>query len=172
MSTSNIKMVQEKIEECCPLFYPEKWDHKTVHWKNKHFVKASVPALFHRPSTKMIGKKITKIFKQAEESKKMAGDKEDILLLFNDPHAFRSDMYLSVTDDVPEAKNTTISGTFMAKVFDGPFKDIPKFFKEMDAYLKKMNKKAKDYYVHYAYCPKCAEEKGHNYMVFFAEVQH
>ncbi len=158
------------IKECCPTFHPKKWDDKTFTWKNKHFVKASVPALFHRPSKKMISKKIIKIFELVEASRKMNEDKEAVLLLFNDPHPFRSDMYLSVTDDVPEANNVTISGTFMAKVFDGSFKDIPTFFKEMDDHLLRQDKKAKDYYVHYAYCPKCAEEKGHNYMVFFAEV--
>lgn len=108
---------------------------------------------------------------QVETSNKMAEDKEDVLLLFTDPHAFRSDLYLSVTDVIPEAKNTTISGTFIAKVFDGPYKEVPKFFKKMDVYLGEQNKKAKNYYVHYAYCPKCAEEVGHNYMVLFAEIE-
>jgi len=80
--------------------------------------------------------------KRVEDSNKMAEDKEDVLLLFTDLHPFRSDMYLSVTDDVPEAKNTTISGTFIAKVFDGAYKDIPIFFKEMVSYLNKQDKKS------------------------------
>lgn len=165
METTN-----QQIDECCPQFYPEKWNDKTFHWKNKHFIKASVPTLFHVPFKKMLGKKITHIMQLAEASKKIDKNKEDILLLFNDPNAFKSDIYLSVTDTVPNAKNVELSGAFMAKVFDGPYKDIPKFFKQMDVYLSKHGKEAEDYYVHYAYCPKCAKEKGHNYMVLFAEI--
>ena len=163
--------IKQKTDVCCPTFHPEKWENKTFNWKNKHFIKASVPTLFHIPFQKMLEKKITKMMKQVEDSNKMESDMENVLLLFTDPHPFRSDMYLSVTDNVPDAKNTTISGTFMAKVFDGPYKDIPNFFKEMDAYLGRQNKKAENYYVHYAYCPKCAEDKGHNYMVLFAEIE-
>jgi len=40
----------------------------------------------------------------------------------------------------------------------------------MDTYLSKQDKKDNNYYVHYAYCPKCAKEAGHNYMVLFGEV--
>ncbi len=78
---------------------------------------------------------------------------------------------MSVTKQVPKANNTTISGKFEAKVFDGEFKDAPKFMKEMDSYLEKKGKEAKDYYVHYAYCPKCSKKFGHNYQIFFAEVK-
>ena len=161
-----------KDEECCPLFHPKKWNGKTFNWENKPFIKASVPTLFHVPFQKMLGKKITELMQKAETSKKLEENTEDVLLLFNDPHAFKSDIYLSVTDDVPNAKNKKISGTFMAKVFDGPYKAIPKFIKKMDTYLKDQNKKAKDYYIHYSYCPKCAEKFGHNYMVLFAEIEN
>ena len=108
--------------------------------------------------------------KMAEDSGKLSDEKEDILLLFNDPTAFKSDLYLSVTNTVPNAENITLSGTFKSKVFDGAYKEIPKFIKQMDTYLSKQDKKANNYYVHYAYCPKCAKEAGHNYMVLFGEV--
>ena len=119
----------KKTEECCPKFHSEKWDNKTFNWVDKPFIKASIPEFFHIPYPPMIGKKITKMMKMAEEAHKLSEDVEDILLLFNDPHPFRADMYLSVTDQVPDAKNTQLSGTFITKVFDGPFKDVPKFMK-------------------------------------------
>lgn len=160
----------QTIKACCPTFHPEKWDGKTHHWEKKKFIKASVPTLFHIPLPPILGKKITKMMEMAEDSGKLSDDKEEILLLFNDPTAFKSELYLSVTHRVPNAENTTLSGTYMSKVFDGAFKAVPKFIKQMDAYLAKQKKKASDYYVHYAYCPKCAKEAGHNYMVLFAEV--
>ncbi len=164
MTTSN-----EKIkEECCPPFNIEKWDGKTLVWDQKPFIKASVPTMFHIPFSKKLGKKITKLMHQAEYQDSLEKDKTNTLLLFTDPHPFRSDMYLSVSGRVPKANNVNLSGAYISKVFDGPYRAIPTFMKEMDRQLKLEHKKAKKYYVHYAYCPKCAKERGHNYMVLFA----
>jgi hypothetical protein len=113
---------------------------------------------------------MSKIWNLASDAKKVSSKKDDILILFNDPSAFKSEIYLSVTGDVPNADNVRISGKFISKVFSGPYSDVPKFMKEMDKYLAKKDKKAKDYYIHYAYCPKCAKKYGNNYMILFAKV--
>lgn len=162
--------MKKEDQECCPKFNIEKWDAKTHHWENKAFIRESIPQLFHIPFPPMIGWKITKMWKMAEEAKKVLTNKEDVLILFYDPHAFKSEIYLTVRDDVPNANNIKISGDFISKVFDGPYNAIPKFIAEMDKYLAQQNKKAKKYYVHYSYCPKCAQKFGHNYVVLFAEV--
>ncbi|WP_273565665.1 hydrolase [Maribacter halichondriae] len=164
-------VIKQRNEECCPTFNLEKWDEKTHHWDHKKFIKASVPTLFHIPLPPMIGNQVTKMMRLAEDSNNLAADREDILLLFSDPSAFKSDLHLSVENTVPEAENTTLSGTYVSKVYDGPFNSVPKFIKKMDSYLKKHQQKANRYYVHYAYCPKCAKREGHNYMVLFAELE-
>ena len=156
-------------KECCPKFSPKKWDKKTFNWKNKKFIKETIPTLFHIPFPPMIGKRITKMYDLAVGAKADPPVKE-WLVLFYDPSPFRSEMYMNVTKPVKGANNVTISGKFLSKVFDGPYNAIPKFIKEMDGYLLGQGKKAKDYYVHYAYCPKCAKKYGHNHMVLFAEV--
>ena len=156
-------------DECCPEFKVDKWDGKTFKWKNKCFIKETIPTFFHMPFPPMIGKKVTKMWKLIQDGKAQP-PKEDWLLLFYDPSAFKSEIYMGCTKPVKNANNTTISGTFMAKVFDGPYNAIPKFIKETNSYLSKKEKKAKKYYVHYAYCPKCSKKFGHNYMILFAEV--
>ena len=163
--------MEPAIKECCPTFNTEKWDEKTFIWNQKKFIKVSVPTLFHIPLPPMIGKKATQLMKLAEDSEKLSDDKEEILLLFNDPSAFRSELYLAVTGTVPDAENTTLSGIFMSKVFEGAYNAVPKFMKQMDTYLDRQHKKANDYYVHYAYCPKCAKKEGHNYMILFAKLE-
>ncbi|MCK0146838.1 hypothetical protein MWU78_14365 [Arenibacter sp. F26102] len=163
----NAKIV---TEECCPVFHPEKWEHKTFNWIQKKFIKASVPTLFHIPLPPMIGKRVTKMMKLAEDANKLSEHKDETLLLFRDPSAFKTEMYLSVSGIVPNAQNTTLSGTFQSRVFDGPFKDTPKFMKQLEADLAEEGKEVKDFYVHYAYCPKCAKERGQNYMVLFGEL--
>ena len=157
-------------QECCPKFDVDKWDNQNHHWENKPFIRESIPQLFHIPFPPMIGWKITKMWKMAEEAKKVPTNKEDVLILFYDPHAFKSEIYLTVSDNVPGADNVKISGDFISKVFDGPYDAIPKFIKEMDEYLDKQGKKAKKYYIHYAYCPQCAKKFAHNYATLFAEV--
>lgn len=170
MDTIAKQDTQQPIEGCCPLFHPEKWEGKTYQWDNKKFIKASVPTFFHIPYTPLLGKKISKMMKMAEDTNKLEPDEEDILLLFNDPNPFKTTFYLSVTDAVPGAQNTTLTGTFLSNVFEGDYKELPKFIKQMDEEVTDMGRKADDYYVHYAYCPKCAEKAGHNHMVLFAKL--
>jgi len=156
--------------QCCPEFKPEKWDRKTFRWDNKKFIRDSLPTLFHIPFPPMIGKKITRMWKAVEGAGAVAPNKEDTLILFRDPSAFKSEIYVSVEKDVPSENNVVISGDFVSRVFDGGYNDIPKFVKIMNEYLTGMGKKAEDYYVHYAYCPGCAKKFGHNYMILFAKV--
>jgi hypothetical protein len=157
--------------ECCPVFDVEKWDDKTLKWDRKLFIKESIPTLFHTPFPPMITKKMRKMCDLVERSDADLPDITDTLVLFHDPSAFRSEIYYSVSKEVTGANNTNISGTFEAKVFDGPYNAIPKFFKEMEEHLAVKGQKPDDYYVHYAYCPNCAEKFGHNYMILFAEVK-
>ncbi|NJO89986.1 MAG: hypothetical protein HC831_14330 [Chloroflexia bacterium] len=70
-------------------------------------------------------------------------DKTEVLVLFRDPSAFKSEIYYSVTKNVEGANNTNLSGEFAARVFDGPYNAIPKFIKEMKEYLEKDDRIAK-----------------------------
>lgn len=162
--------METQDQECCPMFDVAKWDKKTFQWENKLFIMETMPTLFHIPFPPSIGKKVTRMHTLAGESGAAIPDKTDALILFRDPSAFKSEIYYAVTHEVNRANNTAISGSFVAGVFDGPYNSVPKHLKEMEKYLEGTGQKAKDYYIHYAYCPKCAKERGHNYMIFFAQV--
>ncbi|MFA5270536.1 MAG: hydrolase [Patescibacteria group bacterium] len=155
---------------CCPKFDSARWDEKVFNWENKPFIKETIPTFFHMPLPSMIGSAITKMWKMVEDTKMVPADKESVLILFSDPTAFRSEIHLSTTGAVPGANNVTMSGTFVAKVFDGGYNAIPKFIKQMDEYLTGKGQKAKGYYIHYAYCPGCAKKYGHNHLILFAKV--
>lgn len=157
-------------QECCPKFNVERWDKKTLKWEGKKFIMDSMPEFFHMPIPSMIDKKITRMWGAIEKNNAASPNKEDTLILFRDPTPFKGEIYISVEKDVPEENNVTVSGDFVSRVFDGGYNDIPKFVKEMDEYLAETGKKAKDYYIHYAYCPKCAEKFGNNYMILFAKI--
>lgn len=162
--------MEEQDQECCPKFEIEKWDKKTFNWESKKFIKDTMLEFFHIPFPSAIGKKITRMWKAVEQTGASAPNKEETLILFRDPTPFRGEIYIAVEKDVPKENNVIISGNFASRVFDGGYNAIPKFIKEMEEYLAETGKKAKDYYIHYAYCPKCAKKFGHNYMILFAKI--
>lgn len=164
--------METKDLECCPEFNVEKWDHKTVVWENKKFIREKIPTFFHIPFYPMIGKKMMKLHTAALKSEATIPDKLDALVLFRDPTPFRSELYYAVTDEVEGIENLTLSGIYAARVFDGPYNSVPRHVKEMEKELHEKGKKAKDYYIHYAYCPKCAKKFGHNYMILFAQLDN
>ena len=154
---------------CCPVFDPVPWDNKKHKWEEKLFLKDSVPELFHFPLPSMYGKVITRMLKKATDAN-AAPDMKDYLLLAHDPSPFKSELFLSITKEIPGEQTVKISGTFLSRVFDGPYNHVPKYMKEMDGYLASLKLKAKKYYFYFAYCPKCAKKYGHNYIVALAEV--
>lgn len=162
--------MKNQDEVCCPEFDVKKWDGKTVTWNEKLFVMETIPTFFHIPFPPSIGKKMKKMMDLTEASNADIAEKSDALVLFRDPSAFKSEIYYSVTKEVEGANNKTISGTFVSGVFNGPYNAVPKYIKEMESLLSKENKTAKDHYIHYAYCPKCAKKFGSNYMILFARV--
>ena len=98
--------------QCCPEFKLEKWDKKLFHWDNKKFIKESLPTFFHIPFPPIIGKKITKMWKAVEEAGATEPNKEDTLILFHDPSAFRSEIYISVEKEVLSENNSGQSENF------------------------------------------------------------
>ena len=130
-------------------------------------MKGVVRQLFHMPLN--MGPVLSKMFKKME-SAGASVPPEEILMLAYDPSPWKCEMYVNVTKEVPEFEAVRISGTFISKVFDGPYNSVPKWIKEMDVFLAGKGKQAKKYYFYYTTCPKCAKEYGHNYVVAFAEV--
>jgi hypothetical protein len=162
---------QTKLTEavCCPPFDPSMYDGKTVVWDKKLFVRKDLPTFLHMPLPGTIGSMMTKTWKQIEDAGAKPEDKDFLCLTF-DPSPWKSENYLSVTKEIPGAQNTTLSGTFMAKVFDGPYRDVPKWLKEMEKLPLEEGKKIGKQYLCYTTCPKCAKKYGHNYVVVFAEI--
>lgn len=156
-------------DECCPRFDPALWDGKTHSWNNKPFIMKTVPQVFHIPIPWKFAGAITSMWKMAEDAK-AAPDLKDFILMSFDPSPWKSELYLAVTKEIQGAENVKISGTFISKVFDGPYNSPPKWIKEFDKYLAEKGKKALKYYFYFTYCPKCSKKYGHNYCVVFAKV--
>lgn len=150
-------------KNCCDLIDPKDWDEKEIVWENKKFVTDQVKCFMSIPVD----------MKQKMQHNmnliKAADAKPGKFLMLTDGSKFKMDIYIDVTKDVPDAKMTEISGSFLTKVFDGPFTDIGKWKKAMQQYVLDQEKELKKLYVFFTACPKCAEKYGHNYVVLFAQ---
>ena len=92
------------------------------------------------------------------------------LVLFMDPSASQSNVYISVTDKVPNANNVSLSGEFRSLVQEGSYENVGHMINQMNADLADRKIPVKTIYAHYAYCPQCSATVGNNYTVLFAEV--
>lgn len=151
---------------CCPRFNPDGWDGQDLHFKDKLFVKAKTISIFHIPLN--IGSVYPKTFTAMEEANATCED--NFIVMSHDPSAWQGEHYFSATKDVPGQEMVRLSGDYMTKVFEGPFKDMPKWEKEMEAFVKEKGKQVKKIYYFYTTCPKCAKYYGENYVVAVVQV--
>ena len=167
--TLKIKIMDEKV--CCLEFDPTPWAGTQHEWTDKRFIRDTVTQFAHMPLPGQMGKVITRMWNAANTAGVAPKDPADFLLLAHDPSPWKSDLYLAVEGENPDLKNTvTLSGTFVTKAYDGPYRRMPEFFKDMERGLAADGKVAQKYYVYYAYCPKCAKKYEHNWMVIFAQL--
>ena len=152
---------------CCPEFDPARFDMKEHVWKDKLFLHDSVIQCMHIPLN--MGKVVTRMIKKIEDVD-ATPDAADFLMLCSDPSPWKSDIYMTVTKQIPNGTMATLSGKYLSRVYDGPYQDVPKFITDMNAYVKSKGYAVLQYYFHYAYCPKCMKKYGHNYCVAFAQI--
>jgi hypothetical protein len=150
---------------CCEPFDSEPWQGKEIVWKDKIFVKDHVTSFLHIPLN--MGGKIVKNMGLIEKAEAKAPYQ---LMLTDEKSLWGSDIYIDVSKEVPGAQMATLSGTFLTKVFEGPYKDAGKWAKEMEEYVKGRGRNLKRMYFSYTTCPKCARAYGKNYVVLFAQV--
>lgn len=158
---------EEKMnnEVCCPKFNPEPWNEKEIKWENKKFVVDQVKCFLHIPLN------MTVIMKKNMALIEKANAMSSEMIILEDPSSlWKSNIYISVSNDVPNTKMITISGIFITKVFEGPYKNAEKWCKEMKEYVKSKGKEIKKIYFYYTTCPKCAKKYGKNYVVILAQI--
>lgn len=156
----------DKPTGCCPRFTPEGWDGQELHFRDKLFVKARTHSLFHVPLN--MGTVFAKTFRAIEGASATSDD--NFLVLSRDPSAWIGEHYFAVTREVPGQETVRMSGDFLTKVFEGPYRDAPKWERELEDYVRGQGKTLKRSYFFYTTCPKCAKVYGKNYVVGVAEV--
>ena len=158
MSTNN-------IEECCPRFNPDPWDKKIITWKNKRFVQDRVTSIFHIPLN------YGTIMERNDRAIRAADARTGGRIILTDENSlWGADVYLEVSKDVANVRMSSLSGTFLSKVFEGSYRNMRAWINDMKAYVATENKQLRKLYFYYTTCPKCAKKYGKNYIVILAEV--
>ena len=152
---------------CCPRFNPEGWDEQELHFENKLFLKAETKSVFHIPTN--MGSVFAKTLEDIENVD--ACNYDDFIVLSRDPSNWKAEHYFAVTRDVPGHDMVRLSGDFVTKIFEGPFRQVPKWEKELESFVKSRGQKSTKTYFFYTTCPKCAKAYGKNYVVGVAEVE-
>lgn len=166
VSEKETKNMDNEIETgCCPRFNPEPWDEKEVTWQDKLFIKDHVRSFLHIPLN--FGQVMVKNMEMIESAGALAPQP---LMLSDEKSLWGTDVYIAVSKEVPRVEMERISGTFLTKVFEGPYKNAGKWAKEMKAYVKSKGRKIEKMYFFYTTCPKCAKVYGKNYTVLLAKV--
>ncbi len=150
---------------CCPRFDPAPWNEKEMVWKDKTFVKDHVRSLFHIPLD--MGRKVVK--NQVLIDKAGAAP-EHPMMLSDERSPWGADIFIDVTKPVEGAEMTTISGTFLTKVFEGPYRDAGTWVDQMQDFVAARGHRLSQLYFGYTMCPRCAKAYGKNYVVLFAKV--
>jgi len=152
-------------DECCPRFDPEPWDDRTLTWENRRFVKDRVTSFFHIPLNFGAVMK-----RNAAKIEAIDADPETMVVLADENSLWGADVYIEVSKDVPDAQIATISGTFVSKVFEGPYSNMRKWIAEMKTFVESQGKSLEKLYFYYTTCPKCAKKYGKNYVVLLAQL--
>ena len=159
------KLYENSETGCCPRFEPGPWDGTEIAWKDKLFLKDHVRSLLHIPLD--FGKVMVRDMELIQKAGALAPEP---VMLSDERSLWGSDIYIAVSKEVPGAQMARISGTFLSRVFEGPYRDAGKWAKQMKEYVKSKGREPKRMYFFYTTCPACAKACGKNYTVLLAEV--
>lgn len=151
---------------CCPKFDPEGWDARHLVFKDQPFVRATTRGLLHVPIN--MGSVFTRVQEHIEEAG--AQDPESYFVMSRDLSASEGEHLFAVTKDVPGEETVRISGEFITRVFEGPYRHAKNWDHDMRVAAEADGHEAKNVYMFYTTCPKCAKALGRNYVVGLAEI--
>jgi hypothetical protein len=137
-----------------------------MHFDNKLFVRAKTRSLFHIPMN------MGSAFKRTFGDIRAAGaqSEEEFVVLSRDLSPWSSEHYFAVTKDVQGHEMVRLSGEYLTKVFEGPYKDAPKWEAKMETMVEGRGHAMEKIYFFFTTCPRCAKFYGKNYVVAVAKL--
>jgi hypothetical protein len=150
---------------CCPRFDPAPWDRKEVTWTDRLFVKGRVHSILHIPLD--FGAVMRRTMARIEAA---GAAPAEMIVLADENSLWGADVYVPVTREVAGASMTRLSGTFLCRVFEGPYSQSRAWVREMATVVQHQGRQLRKLYFLYTACPRCAKAYGKNYFVLLAQV--
>ena len=152
-------------KECCPKFDPAPWQERRVALDGKKFVRDRVRSFLRIPLN------FGAVMARNMAAIQAAGAEPPNMIVLSDENSlWGADVYLEVSQDVPGLRMATISGTFLAQAYEGPYRDIPKWIADLKRRIADKGKTLRRLLFFYTTCPKCARKYGRNYVVLFGQI--
>ncbi|UWQ48069.1 hydrolase [Leisingera aquaemixtae] len=151
---------------CCPRFKPQGWDGRHLHFEKKPSVRAKTRSLLHIPLN--MGTVFARVQKHIDDAG--AQDPEGYLVLSRDLSQAEAEHFFAVTGRVPGEEMKEITGDFLTRVFEGPYRRARDWMHDMEVAAEADGKTAGRIFMFYTTCPKCARAYGKNYVIGVAEV--
>ena len=163
METNTVPHYDDSINTtgCCPKFNPAGWNGRNLHFRNKVFARATTRSMLHLPLD--MGRVFGRV--QAKIDAAHATDPDDIIVLSRDISPWTSEHLFAVNKALPNEEMITLSGDFVTKVFEGPYRDAKEWHSIMQDLAGSTGTPQEDIYFFYTTCPKCAKAYGKNYVV-------
>lgn len=152
---------------CCAVPNIADWDNRQVEFENKPFIRMHTRSFLFMPLN--MSKVMTDLHQTAEKAGAMMPP-ERAMILSRDLSPWKAEQLYAVSQPIAGADNVSLSGTFLTKVFEGPFSDAKQWHSDMQSLAKTKGKTPKNTYFFYTTCPKCAKHYGKNYTIGLVEV--
>ena len=150
---------------CCPPFDPAPWEERTVVWRNRPFARLHLRSFLHVPIH--MGQAI----ERANRAIAAAGVRPaQPLMLAEDTSAWGTDLYLEVARPIADLPMTSLSGTFLTRVFEGPYRDARMWMAAMNEYVADRGETLIKLFFGYTTCPSCARAYGKNQVILLAQI--
>ena len=151
---------------CCPRFNPEGWDGQNLHFENKDFIRTTTKSALHIPLN--MGRVFDRI--QTKILAADAYDPDDYIVLSRDLSPWQAEHLFSLSKPIADEEHVTLTGDYITKVFEGPYRKAKDWFAEMQAIAGNGDTTNEDVYFFYTTCPKCAKVYQKNYVVGVARM--
>lgn len=147
---------------CCAIPNIVEWDEKELVFDTKRFIRMYTRSIFFMPlNMSSVMTEIQRIANQADAAMPPA----EAMTLSRDLSPWKAEHLYAVTKEVDGADNVVLNGTYMTKVFEGPYKNIRNWYNSLQEFVISSGKQPGDTYFFYTTCPNCAKHYGKNYVI-------
>lgn len=153
--------------DCCAVPNVAEWDEREVTFDNKQFIRMYTRSFMYMPLN--MSSVMTKLQKAAADADAAMPPKQ-VMTLSRELSPWRAEQLYAVARPIEGAENVALSGKFLTKVFEGPFKDAGQWYKSLQDYAATKGKPADKVYFFYTTCPKCAKHYGKNYLIGLVDI--